>query len=126
MNTIVVRFIVSPLMPYMYSYLLFDTYPRLAAGDIGPSLRRQVMTRSAKCTKKNTATVARSPRGDNSPLHLSIPSQVPKRKSNRPSISDMRLMTVYPNEAPNVTIKNQVPTLEAAPNAPLCSLEKKK
>ena len=35
-------------------------------------------------------------------------------------------MTVYPKEAPKEIIRNQMPTLEAVPTAPVCSTEKKK
>ena len=35
-------------------------------------------------------------------------------------------MIVYPNDAPKEIIKNQIPTLDATPTAPVCSTEKKK
>lgn len=48
------------------------------------------------------------------------------RKSKRPIRSDIRLITVYPNDAPKVTIRNRVPTRATLPAVFVCSTEKKK
>ena len=54
------------------------------------------------------------------------PSQSSRRKLTRPMSRERRAMTVYPKEAPKEIMRNQMPTLEAWPTAPVCSTEKKK
>lgn len=45
-------------------------------------------------------------------FHLIRCNQSRKRKSNLPIKSEIRAITVYPKEAPKLTIRNQIPTLE--------------
>lgn len=59
-------------------------------------------------------------------IYDKIPNQSSSKNVNLPTNSEMRPITVYPNEAPKVIIKTQIPIREADPKAPLCSLEKKK
>ena len=53
-------------------------------------------------------------------------SHSPNKNSSRAASNAIRPITVYPKDAPNVIIINQMPTFAVLPINPLCSIEKKK
>ena len=94
--------------------------PSTPAGDRSRSWRPSAMAATGPPASART----RSEAGRRRPYIQ--PSQSSRRKLTRPMSRDRRAMTVYPKEAPKEIIRNQMPTLEAWPTAPVCSTEKKK